>query len=90
MSASLRTRPNYCAAAKLRDGPIAEPRLFKEQGPTECHDIDKCLAYRRGGAGQIAGASTVEEANELAMLLRTGEQPRRLMVIAECAPDTIG
>jgi hypothetical protein len=42
------------------------------------------------GAGQIAGASTVEEANELAMLLRTREQPRRLVVIAECAPNTIG
>ena len=37
---------------------------------------------------QIAGAFTVEETNELAILLRAGELPRRLVGIEERAPET--
>jgi hypothetical protein len=32
---------------------------LQKQSRTECHDIDKCLTYRCGGAAQIAGALTV-------------------------------
>jgi len=52
------------------------PRYRQSASPIEC-----------GGAGQIAGAFTVEEANELAIRLRAGELPRRLVVIEEHAPE---
>src|SRR5262249_44522751 len=39
-----------------------------------------------GGSGQISGSFTVQSANDLAILLRSGELPGRLTVIEQRAP----